>query len=95
MKVGFPSISVEFVPLFAAKDKGLFKKYGLDVDDVVMQGGTQVVQALIGGSLNFAVMEGPFLEEPLKDLTSLWWQLIWTVFLIPLWSSLISKKIEI
>jgi NitT/TauT family transport system substrate-binding protein len=66
VKVGFPSISVEFVPLFAAKDKGLFKKYGLDVDAIVMQGGTQVVQALIGGSLDFAVMGGAFLGGAVK-----------------------------
>jgi len=66
LKVGFPSISVEFVPLFAAKDKGLFRKYGLDVDPIVMQGGTQVVQAVMGGSLDLAVMGGAFLGAAVK-----------------------------
>lgn len=66
LKVGFPSISVEFVPLFAAKEKALFTKYGLDVDPIVMQGGSQVVQALLGGSLDFAVMGGAFLGAAVK-----------------------------
>jgi NitT/TauT family transport system substrate-binding protein len=66
VRVGYPSISVEFVPLFAAKEKGFFKKYGLDVDPILMQGGTQVVQALIGGSLDFAVMGGAFLGAAVK-----------------------------
>lgn len=66
LRVGFPSISVEFVPLFAAKERGFFKKYGLNVDPILMQGGTQVVQALIGGSLDFAVMGGAFLGAAVK-----------------------------
>ena len=66
IKIGFPSISVEFTPLFAAKDKGLFKKYGLNVELILMQGGAQVVQALLGGSIDFVVMGGAFLTAAVR-----------------------------
>jgi NitT/TauT family transport system substrate-binding protein len=36
-------------PIWAAKDGGFFAKYGLDVDIVMIPGGTQSMQALISG----------------------------------------------
>jgi NitT/TauT family transport system substrate-binding protein len=66
IRVGIPGLSAEFTPVWAAKDKGLLKKYGLDVEIIAMQGGTQLVQAMIGGSLDFAVMGGAYLTGAMK-----------------------------
>ena len=41
-------------PIWAAKEGGFFAKYGLDVDIVMIPGGTQSMQALISGSTQFS-----------------------------------------
>lgn len=46
--------SPQELPLFVAKDLGIFEKYGLDVDLVVIGGGSRLMQALIGRSLDSA-----------------------------------------
>ena len=40
--------------IWAAKDGGFFAKYGLDVDIVMIPGGTQSMQALISGGTQFS-----------------------------------------
>ena len=42
------------LPIIVAKDLGLFEKYGLDVDVVVIGGGSRLMQALIGRSVDSA-----------------------------------------
>jgi NitT/TauT family transport system substrate-binding protein len=46
--------SPQELPLLVAKDLGLFEKYGLDVDLVVISGGARLMQALVGRSLDSA-----------------------------------------
>ena len=46
--------SPQELPLLVAKDLGIFEKYGLDVDLVVIGGGSRLMQALIGRSLDSA-----------------------------------------
>jgi NitT/TauT family transport system substrate-binding protein len=41
------------VPFWVAKDAGIFKKYGLDVDMLFINGSTRGIQSLIAGDLNF------------------------------------------
>ena len=41
------------VPFWVAKDTGLFKKHGLDVDMLFINGSTRGIQSLIAGDLNF------------------------------------------
>jgi ABC-type nitrate/sulfonate/bicarbonate transport system substrate-binding protein len=41
-------------PIWAAKEGGFFAKYGLDVDLVMIPGGTQSMQALISGGTRFS-----------------------------------------
>src|SRR5687768_2192153 len=41
------------VPFWIAKDTGLFKKHGLDVDMLFINGSTRGIQSLIAGDLNF------------------------------------------
>lgn len=66
LRIGIPGISAEFTPVWAAKEKGRLKKYGLDVEIISFQGGTQLVQALMGGSLDFAVMGGAYLTAAVQ-----------------------------
>src|SRR5918994_5076333 len=41
------------VPFWVAKDAGIFKKHGLDVDMLFINGSTRGIQSLIAGELNF------------------------------------------
>jgi NitT/TauT family transport system substrate-binding protein len=66
IRIGIPGLSAEFTPVWAAKDRGRLKKYGFDAEIIVMQGGTQLVQALVGGSLDFAVMGGAYLTGAVR-----------------------------
>ena len=49
LRVGYPSISSRQAQLWVAKDEGLFKKYGLDVELIFLRGGQVAIQALTGG----------------------------------------------
>ena len=42
------------LPLFVAKDFKIFDKYGLDVELIFTNGGSPLVQALVGGSIQSA-----------------------------------------
>ena len=66
IRIGIPGLSAEFTPVWAANDRGRLKKYGLDAEVIVMQGGTQLVQALVGASLDFAVMGGAYLTGAVR-----------------------------
>ena len=46
--------SAQQIPLIVAKDLGLFERYGLDVDLLEIRGGSLLLQALIGQSVNSA-----------------------------------------
>lgn len=51
MRFGSSGLSGEFLPLWIAQDRGLFKKHGLDTEVITIQGGPLAVQALLGGSV--------------------------------------------
>jgi NitT/TauT family transport system substrate-binding protein len=44
--------------IWAAKDLGLFEKYGLDLDLVFIPGGARTMQALLGGSIQASDSDG-------------------------------------
>ncbi len=46
-------LSGEFLPLWVAQDRGIFKKYGFDSEVITFQGGPLAVQALVSGSVQF------------------------------------------
>src|SRR4249919_993737 len=48
IRIGYPSISSRQAQLWIAKDEGLFKKYGLDVELIFLRGGQVAIQALTG-----------------------------------------------
>ncbi len=49
IKIGYPAISYNQIHIWVAKEAGLFKKYGLDVELVFLRGGQMATQALVAG----------------------------------------------
>ena len=49
--VGYSAISAVTVPLWAAQEKGLFKKYGLDTELIYLAGGSRVVLGMEANSI--------------------------------------------
>lgn len=59
IRVAYSAISGVQLPLWVAQDKGLFKHQGLDVDLLYIGGGSVVVQAMLGGEVQFARASAP------------------------------------
>ena len=53
LRVGYPSPSASFYPLFATKEAGLFEKYGFEPEMIYVQG-VQLVQVHVAGQLDIA-----------------------------------------
>ncbi len=49
IKIGYPSLSFRQSNVWVAKEEGLFKKYGLEVEPIFLRGGQVATQALAGG----------------------------------------------
>ena len=49
ISLGYPSLAFTQSHIWVAKEEGLFKKYGLDVDPVFLRGGQVATQALAAG----------------------------------------------
>src|SRR5512135_1741063 len=49
IRIGYPSLSFRQSNVWVAKEEGLFKKYGLDVEPIFLRGGQVATQALVGG----------------------------------------------
>jgi NitT/TauT family transport system substrate-binding protein len=56
--VAYSSISGNNAPLWVTQEKGFFKKYGLDVQAVLIESGSTSAQSLIAGDVAFAHMAG-------------------------------------
>ena len=54
LRVGYDGYSMTTAPMNYAVQKGIFKKYGLDVTLAYIDAGTTLSQAVVGGSLNIA-----------------------------------------
>jgi NitT/TauT family transport system substrate-binding protein len=55
MRIGYLLSEVVAPPLLVAQDEGLFKAQNLDVELIKFDNGTQMTQALVGGSLDGAL----------------------------------------
>lgn len=53
LRVASAGLSGEFLPLWIAHDRGIFRKYGFDTEVITFQGGPLAVQALVSGSVQF------------------------------------------
>lgn len=59
INVAYSSISGNMAPLWVTQDKGFFRKYGLEVQAVLIESGTTTAQALVAGDISFASVAGP------------------------------------
>jgi len=59
INVAYSSISGNIAPLWVTQDKGFFRKYGLEVQAVLIESGTTTAQALVAGDITFASVAGP------------------------------------
>src|SRR5512138_207596 len=59
LNVGYSAISADQSPAWIAKETGVFKKNGLDVQLIYFTGGTTAVQALISGEVPVSQVAGP------------------------------------
>ena len=58
LRLAYSAITVNQAIPWISYEAGHFKKYGLDVDLVFFQGGTQGVQSLISGGVQIIVSSG-------------------------------------
>jgi ABC-type nitrate/sulfonate/bicarbonate transport system substrate-binding protein len=59
VRIGLSSISATSASLWAAEERGLFKKHGIDAEVIVIGGGAaRVVSSLISGEIQFSVGGG-------------------------------------
>jgi len=58
IRVGYPSPSASFSPLFVAKEAGLFEKYGLSAELLYLQG-VQITQVHVARQIDFTVTGSP------------------------------------
>jgi NitT/TauT family transport system substrate-binding protein len=58
IKIGYPSPSASFSPLFVAKEAGLFEKHGLSAELLYLQG-VQITQVHVAGQVDFTVTGSP------------------------------------
>jgi NitT/TauT family transport system substrate-binding protein len=59
VNVGYSAISAEQLPAWIAKETGIFRKNGLDVQLIYFTGGTTAVQALVSGDVPISQVAGP------------------------------------
>ncbi len=52
--IAYPTTSSQFIPLWFARDVGLYEKYGLDAQLVYIQGGSILLQAMLAGQAHAA-----------------------------------------
>jgi NitT/TauT family transport system substrate-binding protein len=57
LRVGYPSPSANFYPLFATKEANLFEKYGFEPEMIYVQG-VQLIAVHIAGQLDFSSVSG-------------------------------------
>jgi NitT/TauT family transport system substrate-binding protein len=53
-RVAYDGFSMTSAPLYYATQQGLFKKFGLDVNPIHIEGGSMLTQAVVGGSIDIA-----------------------------------------
>ncbi len=58
LRVGYSAVDVSYLPVWFARDEGLFKKHGLDIELLYIPGGPTLIQALIAGELSAAASGG-------------------------------------
>jgi len=59
VRIAYSAVSGVQLPLWVAQNKGLFKRQGLDTELLYIGGGSVVVQAMLGGEVQFTRASAP------------------------------------
>lgn len=59
LKIAYSMLSKETASAWVAEERGFFKKYGLATDMVLIQTGTTLIQALVGGDVDIGFTTPP------------------------------------
>jgi NitT/TauT family transport system substrate-binding protein len=59
VRVGWSAVAGPYLPLWVAYEAGYFKKHGVDLELIKINGGSLTAQALVGGSLQVGALGGP------------------------------------
>jgi len=54
LRVAYDGFSMTSGPLIYADKQGIFKKFGLDIAPIFVDGGSMLTQAVVGGSVDIA-----------------------------------------
>src|ERR1700677_1411298 len=54
LRVAYDGFSMTSAPLYYAKQKDIFRKFGLDVTPIFVEGGSTLTHAVVGGSIDIA-----------------------------------------
>jgi ABC-type nitrate/sulfonate/bicarbonate transport system substrate-binding protein len=52
--------NIVHMPIYIAKDLGLFKKAGVEIDTIALEGGVKTYRAMVAGNADIASASGPF-----------------------------------
>ena len=55
MRIAIPSIVIDFAPLWIARDKGIFREEGIEVEITYIQGNIRGVQSLLAGEVQAGI----------------------------------------
>jgi len=55
LRAAYPAIAPGSTPSWVTAEKGIWRKYGLDVEPILVSGGARAVPALIGNSVQFLI----------------------------------------
>jgi NitT/TauT family transport system substrate-binding protein len=62
-----PARGVGFAPVHYAAHEGLFRRHGLDVDVIYLEGGPACAEALLAGKIDLTSVLGPLVRCAMKD----------------------------
>jgi ABC-type nitrate/sulfonate/bicarbonate transport system substrate-binding protein len=71
LRVAFPSLGIALSPSWVTLEKGLWRKYGLDVELILLSGGARTVPALLSGSVQILLASDPTVTQAIAQGTDL------------------------
>jgi len=58
MKVAYSNIAGDFLPVWTAKEAGIYKKNGLDVELLLVEGGSRTMSTLLANEIHIGILGG-------------------------------------
>ncbi len=65
IRMGFPSRNLMSMPIYVAREKGFYKKHGVDIEIIYIRGGSTTIKAMVAKKLDVMI------NEPLSTMKAL------------------------